>query len=987
MSKLVDDLSDFVAYAQTLEGDEKGEAQVFCDRLFRAFGHAGYKEAGATLEFRLKKASGRGTSFADLVWKPRLLIEMKKGGEKLQLHVRQAFDYWINAVPERPRYVVLCNFDEFWIYDFDRQLDEPVDKVILSELPHRYTAFGFLFPEDQKPQFNNDREQVSRQAADKMAQLFKLLTRRKRDPIARAAALRFVLQTVVAMFAEDIDLLPQGTVKSLVDDCLHKGQSSYDLFAALFRQMNTPGEATGGRFRGVRYFNGGLFSHIEPIDLTRTELELIGGENPDDPGAALKNWAQVNPAIFGTIFQQSMDAAARHAFGAHYTSEADIQRIVGPTIVSPWRSNIDSASTMRQLLQLRRQLSEFTVLDPACGSGNFLYVAFREMARLDQRILFRLKSEFSRVEFEKQSSQLMAISPLQFFGVELDNFGVELTKVSLAIAKKLALDEAIETLSDDSGEYSRGTMQLAFHRDEALPLDNLDSNILHGDALFENWPPSKTVIGNPPYQSKNKAQREMEPGYLHKLRAAYPQIDGRADYCVYWFRKSHDHLAPGDRAGLVGTNTIRQNYSRGAGLDYIVQNGGSITEAVSSMIWPGDAVVHVSIANWIKGTAPGKKRLYTQDGNIQDQGWRHTDLDVIGSSLSFSSDVTSAKKLTANSAGHCYQGQTHGHEGFLLSVEEAQALIVEKPSFAEVLFPFLIADDLVGELDAKPSRYVIDFQGKDIIHAQAYDTLFARVRQLVLPDREIAAKEEAERNRAILAAVPNAKVNKHHANFLRRWWGLSYPREEMIDRIAGLTRYIACGRITKRPIFDFISPRIRPNDALQVFAYEDDYSFGILQSGVHWEWFKERCSTMKSDPRYTSNTVFDSFPWPQAPTLEQCNNVALASLKLRECRSDIRANRQQSFRDIYRTLELPGDHPLKDAQNRLDAAVREAYGMSKGVSDTDLDFMLSLNHELAEREKRSEPITGPGIPPGVELVVQSMDMVQPPAMQTRPSAS
>lgn len=132
MSKIVEDLIEFREYARSLDGDEKGEAQVFCDRLFRAFGHAGYKEAGATLEFRIKKKGMRGTSFADLIWKPRVLIEMKKRGERLSLHYRQAFEYWLNAVPNRPRYVILCNFDEFWIYDFDRQLDEPVDTIPLG---------------------------------------------------------------------------------------------------------------------------------------------------------------------------------------------------------------------------------------------------------------------------------------------------------------------------------------------------------------------------------------------------------------------------------------------------------------------------------------------------------------------------------------------------------------------------------------------------------------------------------------------------------------------------------------------------------------------------------------------------------------------------------------------------------------------------------------------------------------------------------------
>ena len=205
MSIVVDQIKSFIDYAKLLSGDEKGEAQVFCDRLFQGFGHDGYKEAGATLEYRIKKKSTKGTSFADLVWKPRLLIEMKKRGEKLYLHHRQAFDYWIHAVPNRPRYVILCNFDEFWIYDFDKQIDQPVDVLTIEDLPKRYTALNFLFPENPKPIFGNDREAVSRNAADQVAQFFNSLISRG---IPREQAQRFTLQIVVAMFAEDIDLMP-----------------------------------------------------------------------------------------------------------------------------------------------------------------------------------------------------------------------------------------------------------------------------------------------------------------------------------------------------------------------------------------------------------------------------------------------------------------------------------------------------------------------------------------------------------------------------------------------------------------------------------------------------------------------------------------------------------------------------------------------------------------------------------------------------------
>jgi hypothetical protein len=257
-------IREFVEYGSGCR-DEKGEAQVFCDRLFQAFGHRGYKEAGATLESRIKRKDSR-TRYADLMWKPRLLLEMKKRGENLYLHYKQAFDYWINAVPNRPRYVVLCNFDEFWIYDFDKQLDTPVDIVKLQDLARRYAALNFLFPENPDPIFGNDREAVSRDAADKVAQLFNALISRG---ITRVQAQRFVLQTVVVMFSEDIRLLPADIVYRMVEDCLKRRQSSYDLFGTLFQQMNNPQPASGGRFQHVPYFNGGLFHTIEPVWLFR----------------------------------------------------------------------------------------------------------------------------------------------------------------------------------------------------------------------------------------------------------------------------------------------------------------------------------------------------------------------------------------------------------------------------------------------------------------------------------------------------------------------------------------------------------------------------------------------------------------------------------------------------------------------------------------------------------------------------------------------
>ncbi len=961
MSDIADRIKAFVAYAAKLKGDEKGEAQVFLDRLFLGFGHAGYKEAGATLEYRIKKETGKGTVFPDLVWKPRVLLEMKKRGEKLHLHYQQAFNYWLHAVPNRPRYMVLCNFDQFWIYDFDRQLDEPVDKVDVADLPNRYTALNFLFVNNPKPQFGNDREAVSIKAATKMAELFRLLMRGQRPNIknkqvvTREQAQRYILQIVVAMFSEDIDLLPSGMIKGLVDDCIEKGMNSYDLFGGLFHQMNTPTSAKAGRFANVRYFNGGLFGTIDPIEMNKTELEVLGDELE---GAALQNWSKVNPAIFGTLFQKSMDAKERHAAGAHYTSEADIQRIIGPTIVRPWMERIDAATTSEQLLKLRDELAKFRVLDPACGSGNFLYLSYREMSHLETRILTRLREGKQTPKVVEALKKIHLLSPKQFFGIEKDSFGVELTKVTLMLAKKLAIEEAKRSLEIEDEHH------IQQFKDDALPLDNLDSNILNKDALFTEWPEVDAIVGNPPYQSKNKIQQELGVQYLHALRERHPDVSGRADFCVYWFRLAHDHLKKGQRAGLVGTNTIRQNYSRESGLDYIVDHGGTITEAVSSMIWPGEAVLHVSIVNWIKGEASGNKRLTLQVGNDSKKGWSHQDIPRISSSLSFAFDVSKAQSLQANEKGGCYQGQTHGHEGFLLEPAEAKKLIEKDAKYAQVVFPFLIADDLVGEINSKPSRYVIDFLPLDQLEAQKFKVVYDRVKAKVLPDRQDAADKEKERNKPLLKANEDAHVNVHHANFLKRWWLMSYPRADMIAAISQFKRYLVCGQVTKRPIFDFVSVKIRPNAALTVFAHDDDYSFGILQSGIHWMWFNERCSTIKSDPRYTSNTVFDSFPWPQAPTAKAIRKVADAGNAFRELRSELRAKDNTSFRELYRVLDNPGEHPLKKAQQKLDEAVRCAYGMDATIDP--LEFLLDLNLKLAALEEASEEIVGPGLPATVK---------------------
>ena len=954
MTSLEKGLREFAQFAAKLKGDEKGEAQTFLFHLLAAFGHdANTLPEGSTFEYRVR-FPGERTKYADFVWPGRCLIEMKSRGVKLSKHYQQTFDYWLNLVPHRPPYVALCNFTEFWIYDFNTQLYEPVDRVPVADLPARHAALNFLFPRAFQPLFGHNWIQVTREAAKDVANAFNSLVFRGED---RVRARRFILQCVVAMFAEDIGLLPQDLFTRLLDEC-RRGASSYDLIGGLFRQMNDSNPARAGRYAGVDYFNGGLFANIDPIELTPPEL------GPLFAAANENNWGYVQPVIFGTLFESSLGKEERHALGAHFTYESDIQKIVRPTIVRPWDERIAAAKTAPELLALLKELRAFRVLDPACGSGNFLFVAYRALRELEQRLLLRLFAQDKR-QIPKVGLA-SGISPRNFFGLDVNENAVETAKVTLMLARRLAHRGAEKFWEDHADELpGQDTHSLEFERD--LPLDNLNDDILCADALFTPWPEADAIIGNPPFLGSRFLAKEHGYEYARKVDAAFPGVPKMADFCVHWFRLAHDRLKPGGRAGLVGTKTVRQNESREASLDYIVANGGTITEAVSHQVWSGEAAVHVALINWLKGEQGGTKKLYTQIGDAKDSPWKCEELGSIGPTLSSSTDASEAKALRANQEPKLvFQGQNPVSEGFFLAPEEASELLRKDPLCREVIFPYMIGRDLVA--DGRPTRCIIDFGQREMTDAMRYKAAFARVKDLVMPG--VLAKAEKE-----IAAT--GKESTRWTRMANRWWQFRDYQPGTMAAIAKLPRYIACPRVTKRPIFEFVSNRIHPDNALAVFAFADDYSFGILQSSLHWAWFKARCSTLKGDFRYTSDTVFDTFPWPQSPTLAQVKAVAEAAASLRALRREIMAANGWSLRDLYRTLETPGTNRLRDAHAALDSAVRAAYGMKP--DEDPLAFLLHSNLALAVQETKGETIAPPGLPTSVSDVADfvTADCIQP----------
>ena len=272
-----------------------------------------------------------------------------------------------------------------------------------------------------------------------------------------------------------------------------------------------------------------------------------------------------------------------------------------------------------------------------------------------------------------------------------------------------------------------------------------------------------------------------------------------------------------------------------------------------------------------------------------------------------------------------------------------------------MIHPYLIGRELVNG-EGKPARYLIDFEQRDLFESKAYSTAFKRVEEQVLYDRRSKAEKGKDEQ---------GRMRPHHKQFLERWWTLSWDRADMLAAMRALSgRCIAASRTQRWPyVFIFIDTAIRPGDKLQLFLFDDDYSFAILQGVTHCRWYKAKAARLKNedDYNYSSESVFDTFPWPQSPDAKKVKAVADAGCEVRRVRADALRKIKGGLRAVYHTLELPGKNPLKDAHAALDAAVLAAYGFSPKKDI--LHQLLDLNLEVAARIDRGEPVTAPGIPP------------------------
>ena len=395
--------------------------------------------------------------------------------------------------------------------------------------------------------------------------------------------------------------------------------------------------------------------------------------------------------------------------------------------------------------------------------------------------------------------------------------------------------------------------------------------------------------------------------------------------------------------------------AREASLDYIVANGGTITNAVSSRAWPGDAAVNVSMVNWVRGAPQGPYQLI-----VEAQTYA---VDRIPTHLQLHADVSGAASIAASSSG-MVQGVGFGHEAFRSG--GAAGFSLERLRGNSCIRPVATGDDLLRGRMAIAPDYCIDLRGCTT-EAEARATggeAFEHLKQHVFPLLKARAESGRETN--------------DYATWLQKWWKPINPRDEFFRHVAEMDRIIVCPKVSARPSFAFASTRFVPNNTVQMFGYDDDYTFGIVQSKLHWEWAKAKGNRVAERIQYSA-AVWTTFPWPQEPSDEEVAAVASAARGLRRVRDALMKDNGWSLRALYQASEVPGRHPLIDAQAALDDAVRAAYGIP--ADQETAEFLLELNKLVADDEGEGRQVQGPGLPRGLDAHDPrwtSEDCIEPP---------
>jgi len=915
---------DFVAKWKVVQGKEIANAQPhfldLCDLLGKPKPQPNGEDY--TFEESVKKSTG-GAGRAD-VWKRACFAwEYKGPGRNLDKAYNQLLQYK-DALDNPPLLIVSdiltiqvhTNFTNSVKKVYAFTLDDLLDAKKLEQL-----ARVFDEPEWFKVEITPD--DVTREAAAEFAKLADILRDQGVEP--RRAA-HYLIQLLFCLFAEDAALVPNNAFSKLVEAT----KTAPDRFTLGMRQL-FGAMATGGQFgfESIPHFNGGLFDTDDAVPLSRNGLTVLTRVTALD-------WSSIEPSIFGTLFERSLDPSKRAQLGAHYTSRDDILLIVEPVLMAPLRRRWaevraeaeelirrrDAATDRGQrtrieadirdrLLGFMREIAGTRILDPACGSGNFLYVSLKALLDLWKEVwLFMGEAGITM----PMAMEDVTPSPAQLHGIEINEYAHELAQVTVWIGY-------IQWLRDNGfgapGEPILKPLDTILRMDAILAYDEA------GRPVEPEWPAAEVIVGNPPFLGGNRIRQNLGGKYVESLFDLYhDRVPAFADLICYWFERARDMIDAGHthRAGLLATNSIRGGANRRV-LERI-NDTCEIFMAWSDRDWILDgAQVRVSMIGFAKDWS-GLKVL---DGQS---------VQAINPDLTSSLDLAVAKQLVEN-MGIAFQGPS-AKAPFDISHGIAMGLLAAPPNInrrpnADVVRPLLSAIDISGRTRG---MWTIDFGVMSLEEAALYEAPFEYVRRTVLPVR--ATRRDDYRG---------------------QWWQYARPRPALRKTLKGLGRYIATPAHSKYRLFIWVGLDVLTNQASFVFARDDDYFFGVLHSHPHELWSLRMCTWLGvgNDPRYTPTTTFETFPFPWPPRHEppadpRVAAIADAARELVEKRDLWLNPAGMSEADMKkRTLtNLYNQRPtwLDLAHKKLDAAVFDAYGWPHDIGDEEiLERLLVLNLE------------------------------------------
>ena len=938
---------EFIAKWHASELKERSAAQEHFIDLCRLLEEPTPAEADSKgdrycFEKGARKDSG-GDGWAD-VWKKGCFAWEYKGRHaNLDVAFDQLRQYALAL--ENPPLLIVSDMHRFRIrtnwtnsvsemYEFE--LDDLVDGAVRDKL-----KWAMSDPERLCP--SETRQALTELAAKTFAQLAQSL--RDEGHAARDVA-HFVNRLVFCMFAEDVGLLPDNMFTRMLEHARHRPEEFATLASDLFRAMSV-----GGRvgFETVKWFNGGLFENDTalPMDLDQIRIAL---------DASKLDWSNIDPSILGTLFERGLDPDKRSQLGAHYTDRDKIMRIIDPVIVHPWlvewktekvqiadileRARVSKprvATRNRKqaekiLNSFLERLRNFTVLDPACGSGNFLYLALHTLHDLEHRI---------QLEAEALGLQrgFPMVGPANVRGIELNTYAAELARVSVWIGE-------IQWMRRNgfSGyqEPILGALETIEYRDAILTPEGREAQ----------WPDADVIIGNPPFLGSKLLISNLGKDYVSTLFKVYEnRVPREADLVCYWFVKAGEHMRTmtSKRVGLVATNSIRSGANRLA-LEIAI-DGGPIFNAWSDEPWMVDgADVRVSLVCFSR-----LENDFTAERKLNGK-----EADKINTDLTTGIDLTKAQRLVQNT-GVAFMGDTKGGP-FDIPGNLAREWLQEpanpngRPN-SDVLKPWMNGVAITRRLTDK---WIIDF-GFTMVEEEAalYEAPFQHAQEYVQPKWE---KQRVDGRR-------------------HEWWLHHRPRPNMWNALSGLSRYIATPRVSKHRVFVWLDIRVCPDSALIALARDDNTTFGILHSRFHEIWSLRLGSWLGkgNDPRYTPTTTFETFPFPDGLSLDisasnfgtnpHAQAIASAAQRLVELRDrwlnppewvewvdepvlgypkrPVPRDKKAEIKLKKRTLtNLYNTRPqwLVDAHVQLDNFVAAAYGWPADITnDVALRELLTLN--------------------------------------------